>query len=96
MAGYGLLRGGPVRDAAALKAYNEVFTIIAQHHGAEIFTGQGQAETVEGPAFPRQLILRFGSHDAASVCYRDVQYQASLALAARAYDCELSIFEGAV
>ncbi|APG87945.1 hypothetical protein SAMCCGM7_pC0746 (plasmid) [Sinorhizobium americanum CCGM7] len=95
MAGYWIVKGGPIKDQDALKAYNDIFfTSIAQRYKVEVIAGRGQVETVEGPDFPRQLILRFNSYEAALACYHDAEYQASLDLAARACDREMSIVEG--
>ncbi|WP_457790725.1 DUF1330 domain-containing protein [Pseudomonas sp. PL-6] len=94
MPGYWIVKGGDVRDADALKTYNDIFAAIALRYGVEIIAGKGQLETVEGRAFARQFILRFDSYATALACYRDPEYQASLELAARAYDREVSILEG--
>ncbi|RVH44237.1 DUF1330 domain-containing protein [Sinorhizobium meliloti] len=89
-----MVRGGEVEDADALKAYNDIFASVATRYGAEVVAGRNRVETVEGPHFPRQLILSFESYQAAKACYADPDYQASLALAERAYRRELSILEG--
>jgi len=94
MAGYWIVKGGDVKDANALKAYNDVFAVIAQRYGVKIIAGKGRLENVEGRNFPRQFILRFDSFETAKACYEDADYQASLELAARAYDREVSILEG--
>ncbi|NEY92225.1 DUF1330 domain-containing protein [Tabrizicola oligotrophica] len=94
MAGYWIVKAGPVRDAEAQKAYIALYTLVAQRFGAEIIAGQGRIETVEGPAFPRQFIIRFDSFETAQAAYRDPDYQASLPFAARMSDRELSIVEG--
>lgn len=94
MPGYWIVKGGDVEDAEALKAYNAIFSSIAERYGAEIIAGRNRLETVEGTHFPRQFILRFSSYEIARACYDDPEYQASLELAARAYARELSIIEG--
>ncbi|QRM55337.1 DUF1330 domain-containing protein [Sinorhizobium sp. BG8] len=94
MPGYWIVRGGDIADAEALKAYNNTFSSIAQRYGVKIIAGRNRVETVEGPHFPRQFILRFDSYETAGACYDDPQYQASQELAARTYSRELSILEG--
>ena len=94
MAGYWIVKAGPVRDIEAQKAYIELYSLVAQRYGAEIIAGRGRIETVEGSDFPRQFIIRFDSFETAQAAYRDPDYQASLAFAARMSDRELSIVEG--
>lgn len=94
MPGYWIVKGGDVKDVDALKRYNDIFAAIARRYGVEIIAGKGRLETVEGRSFPRQFILRFDSFETAKACYEDAEYQASLELAARAYDREVSILEG--
>lgn len=94
MPGYWIVKGGDVKDAEALKAYNDIFASIAKRYRIEIIAGKNRVETVEGAHFPRQFILRFESFEAAKTCYAEPEYQASLELAARAYSRELSILEG--
>ncbi|AOF93255.1 DUF1330 domain-containing protein [Sinorhizobium sp. RAC02] len=94
MSGYWIVKGGDVKDGEALKAYNEIFAIIAKRYGIEIIAGRHRVETVEGAHFPRQFILRFDSYETAKACYEDPEYQASLEFAARAYSREASILEG--
>ncbi|MBC2835128.1 DUF1330 domain-containing protein [Gemmobacter straminiformis] len=50
--------------------------------------------TIEGEHRPRQFIVWFASFEQAKACYADPEYQASLPIAARAFDRELSILEG--
>lgn len=94
MPGYWIVRGGEVKDVDALKAYNDIFAAVSRRYSVEIIAGKGRLETVEGHNFPRQFILRFDSFETAMACYQDAEYQASLDLAARAYDREVSIVEG--
>ncbi|WP_241741358.1 DUF1330 domain-containing protein [Paragemmobacter straminiformis] len=56
--------------------------------------GRGQIVTIEGEHRPRQFIVWFASFEQAKACYADPEYQASLPIAARAFDRELSILEG--
>ncbi len=94
MAGYWIIRGGDIKDAEALRIYGDMFASIAKRYDVEIIAGRNRIETVEGTHYPRQLIVRFDSYDAAKTCYEDPEYQASLEFAARAYSREVSIIEG--
>jgi uncharacterized protein (DUF1330 family) len=94
MPGYWIVKAGPIKDQAALKAYNEVWVRVAPRFGAKVLAGRDQVETIKGTDYPRQLIVRFDSFEAAKACYNDAEYQASLPYAARAFDRELSILVG--
>lgn len=94
MAGYWIVKAGPIRDAAANAAYLAHFARVAATHGGEVIAGRARIQTVEGPDFPRQFIVRFPSFEAARAAYDDPDYQASLPFAAQAFDRELSIVEG--
>ena len=94
MAGYWLVRGGEIRDQAALQEYAEQWGPVAARFGAEIIAGKGAMEIFEGPDYPRQLIVRFESYKKALACYNDPEYQRLKALVEKAYDRELSILEG--
>lgn len=41
MPGYWIVKGGAVKDEAALKAHNDLFAPIAQRYGVEIIAGSG-------------------------------------------------------
>ena len=94
MAGYRLVRGSEIKDAAALPKYGLLLPSIAAPFGAEVIAGKGEIDTREGKHYPRQLVIRFDSYAQAVACYEDPEYQAAMALAHKAYDRELSIVEG--
>ncbi|MDH3389354.1 MAG: DUF1330 domain-containing protein [Gammaproteobacteria bacterium] len=94
MAGYWVIRGSEIRDPAALQEYGKLWAGIAARFDAEIIAGKGIIDTREGPAYPRQLIIRFASYRQAVDCYEDAAYRQAMKLAHRAYDRELSILEG--
>jgi uncharacterized protein (DUF1330 family) len=94
MAGYWVVRGGEIKDPSALQAYSQLWPPIAARYGAEIIAGKGKFETLEGPDYPRQLIVRFDSYQQALDCYEDPEYQEAKKLVRQAYDRELSIVEG--
>ena len=94
MAGYWVVRGSEIKDAAALEEYVKLWPDIAARFGAEIIAGRGAIDTREGVQYPRQLIVRFESYQQAIDCYEDPAYKAALKFAHQAYDRELSILEG--
>lgn len=94
MAGYWVVRGNQIKDAAALQEYGALWPPIAARFGAEIIAGKGEIDTREGPHYARQLLVRFDSYAQAVACYEDPDYQAAMKLAQQAYDRELSIVEG--
>ncbi|MEM7563667.1 MAG: DUF1330 domain-containing protein [Pseudomonadota bacterium] len=94
MAGYWLVRGGEIRDEAALQQYADHWPSVATRYGAEIVAGKGAIDTREGPHYPRQLVVRFETYEQALACYNDPEYQRIKAFVEKAYDRELSILEG--
>ena len=94
MAGYWVVRGGEIRDPAALDEYAALWPPIAARYGAEIIAGKGEIDCREGAHYSRQLLVRFDSYAQAVACYEDPEYQAAKKLVQQAYDRELSILEG--
>ena len=94
MAGYWMIRGTEIKDAAALQEYAALWPPIAARYGAEIIAGKGEFDTREGPHYSRQMLVRFDSYALAIACYEDPEYQAALKLVQQAYERELSILEG--
>lgn len=94
MAGYWIVRASAIKDEAALKRYGELWAAIALRYDAEIIAGRGQIDTREGTPYPRQLVIRFPSFEAAVNCYEDPEYEAAMAIGLQAFDRELAILEG--
>ena len=94
MAGYWIIRGGEPRDADALQEYGKLLPAIATQFVAELIAGKGRCETLEGPQYARQLIVRFDSYEQALACYQSAEYTAANKLAMQASDRELTIVEG--
>jgi len=93
MAAYWIIRGN-LKDAAALEEYAQKFQPLGAKYKVKIIAGKGQVQTVEGPDFGRQLLIRFDSYAEAVSCYEDPEYQALLPLVEKAQDRELVIMEG--
>ena len=92
MAGYWIVRGSDIRDDAALRRYGEMWAEIAPRFGAEVVI-RGEADTREGPHYPRHLVVRFDSYQRAVECYEDPVYRQAMELARLAYDRELVIID---
>jgi len=67
---------------------------IADHGGVFLARG-GAYVTLEGPDWPRNVVARFPSLQAAQDCYHSEAYQAALTHAKGAAERELSLVEEA-
>jgi uncharacterized protein (DUF1330 family) len=82
-----------VSDPDRYALYAARATEIIPAHGGQWLVRAGAYETLEGPDFPRQVVARFPSVEAAVGCYRSAEYQAALGLAAGAAERQLVIVE---
>ncbi len=82
-----------VTDAERYGQYARRATEIIPAHGGVWLARAGRYETLEGPDFPRQVVARFPSVDAAVACYRSPEYQEALGFAKGAAERELVIVE---
>lgn len=82
-----------VSDPGRYALYAARATEIIPAHGGQWLARAGTYETMEGPDFPRQIVARFPSMEAAVGCYRSPEYQAAMALAAGAAERQLVIVE---
>ena len=64
-----MVRGGDIKDEAALQEYAKQWPPITARFSAELIAGKGAIETREGEYFRRQLIVRFDSYEQALACY---------------------------
>ena len=94
MAAYWMVRGGDIKDEAALKEYGARWGAIAARFGAKVIA-RGNHETPEGADYPRVLIVEFPDYQTAVNCYNDAEYKEAMVFANKAYDRELTIIEGA-
>ncbi len=80
MAGYVILNNR-VDDPEKMQEYLAAVYPTMQAHGAEVLILDDNAEVVEGTApFPRVIMLKFESRDAARTWYSSPEYQAALPL----------------
>lgn len=82
-----------VTDPDRYAQYARLATEIIPAHGGVWLARAGRYETLEGPDWPRQVVARFPSLEAAVGCYRSPEYQEALALAVGASERELIIVE---
>lgn len=82
-----------VSDPERYALYAARASEIIPAHGGQWLARAGSYETMEGPDFPRQVVARFPSVDAAAGCYRSPEYQAAMALAIGAAERQLVIVE---
>lgn len=82
-----------VSDPGRYAQYAALASDIIPAHGGRWLVRAGAYETMEGPDFPRHVVARFPSVEAAVGCYRSPEYQAAMALAAGAAERQLVIVE---
>ncbi len=83
-----------VFDAEGYKDYVEAARPAFAAHGARFLTRGGAFHGVEGKARARNVVIEFGSLDAARVCYESPEYQAAKAIRQRYSEAELVLVEG--
>ena len=94
MPAYWMIRSGEIKDEEALKQYQQCWGRIAARYQAKVI-GSGEHQTLEGPDFPRVLIIEFPSYQQAIACYEDAEYQQAMVYANKAFDREMTIIDGA-
>ena len=94
MAGYWVIHGSEVKDQEAFDEYARLAIPVIEKYEATIVAGRNRHQTREGAERARILIIEFPSYDQAIACYDDMEYQAAIEYAHRAYDRELAIVEG--
>lgn len=64
-----------VTDPAAYAGYQRLAPAAFAAHGARFLARGGEAETLEGPALDRHVVVEFPSLAAARACYHSTEYQ---------------------
>ena len=82
-----------VTDPDRYAEYARRATGIIPAHGGVWLARAGRYETLEGRDWPRQVVARFPSVEAAVGCYRSPEYQEALSFAQGAAERELIIVE---
>jgi uncharacterized protein (DUF1330 family) len=66
-----------VTDPDAYKGYQALAPAAFAAHGARFLARGGTAETLEGPALDRHVVIEFPSLALARACYASPDYQAA-------------------
>ncbi|MEM9229639.1 MAG: DUF1330 domain-containing protein [Pseudomonadota bacterium] len=82
-----------VTDEAAYADYIKVAGVQIPAHGGVFIARGGAFEQLEGRAYPRNVVARFPSMDAALACYNSAEYQAVVPTAIAASDRSVVIVE---
>ncbi|WP_298803190.1 DUF1330 domain-containing protein [uncultured Lentibacter sp.] len=83
-----------VTDPEAYKGYQAVAPAAFAKYGAVFLARGGTADTPEGKAYERHVVIRFESYAAARACYHSPEYAAARAARAGACDAHIVIVEG--
>ncbi|MSU91433.1 DUF1330 domain-containing protein [Rhodobacteraceae bacterium 2CG4] len=82
-----------VTDPEAYGRYAEVASRVIPAHGGKFIARGGKYRQLEGRDFPRNVVARFPSFEAAAGCYDSPEYQEVAALAAGAAERSVVIVE---
>ncbi len=85
---------GDISDPERYKAYIAENAIAFRKYGARFLVRGGSAETVEGQARSRAVVLEFPSLKAAQDCYASPEYTKAMALRQDISMVDLTICEG--
>lgn len=80
-----------VTDPEAYADYQAQARGVFEAHGGRFLARGGHAETLEGAAFARHVVIEFPSFEAAQTCYASPQYRAARALRRTAADVQVVI-----
>lgn len=82
-----------VKDAEAYGKYAKLASAVIPAHGGTFIARASRYVQLEGRDFPRNVVARFPSVEAAVACYNSPEYQAALEHARGAADRQLVIVE---
>ena len=91
--GYWVVRGD-VTDPEGYKEYVALNAVAFRKYGARFLVRGGKAETMEGSARSRNVVIEFKDYETAMACYRSPEYAAAMARRAGRADLDLIIVEG--
>ena len=83
-----------VTDTEKYKGYQALAPAAFEKFNGRFLARGGDAETVEGTAFERQVIIEFESKAAALACYHSPEYQAARSQREAACRAIVTIVEG--
>ncbi|WP_166417475.1 DUF1330 domain-containing protein [Cochlodiniinecator piscidefendens] len=82
-----------VTNADAYKGYQAIAPEAFAEFGAR-FLARGEAETLEGVAWERRVIIEFDNIEQARACYTSDKYQTARAKRADACTADIALIEG--
>ena len=82
-----------VQDAEKYAEYAAIATIVLPEHGGEFIARAGQYVQLEGRDFPRNVIARFPSVEAAVAAYNDPRYQEAVKIAKISSERQIVVVE---
>jgi uncharacterized protein (DUF1330 family) len=83
-----------VTDPDAYKQYVAANGAAFSKYGAKFLVRGGKAETREGSARARNVVLEFKDYETAKACYESPEYRAAMKLRENASNGDLIIVEG--
>ncbi|WP_157014433.1 DUF1330 domain-containing protein [Mesorhizobium xinjiangense] len=83
-----------ITDPANYPSYIEANAEAFEKHGAKFLVRGGQAQSPEGFAADRHVIIEFESYEKALACYHSPEYQAALKLRRAFSTAHFAIVEG--
>jgi uncharacterized protein (DUF1330 family) len=84
-----------VTDPVQYEEYKKFSTMAMEAHGAELLVRGGKSEVVEGNLFPRVVILKFPSFEAAKKYNESAEYQLARSKREGAAQMNMIVVEGA-
>jgi len=83
-----------VTDAEAYAGYQALARDVFAAHGGSFLARGGPAETLEGPAYARHVVIAFPDRQAALDCYNSEAYRAARAARAGAAEVQIVLVDG--
>ena len=84
-----------ITDPTAYLGYQELAPEAFSKYGAR-FLARGEAETLEGTAWDRRVIIEFENIEAARACYNSPEYQAARERRTNASIADIALIEAIV
>lgn len=82
-----------VHDADMYADYIAVASVVIPAHGGEFIARGGRCVQLEGREYPRNVVARFPSVEAAVAAYNDPRYQEAVKLAKASADRQIVVVE---
>lgn len=83
-----------VTDTERYKGYQDTAPAAFAKYDARFLARGGEAETLEGDAFERHVVIEFASIAQARACYNSSEYKAARSHRASACKANIAIVEG--